>query len=134
MSLTRRVFLKLSAAATAALALFPRAALAAKKKMAVPLAKVEKLKAVDGWAVLQIKDKKVLFIRESETKVNAVSAECTHQKCQVAYNPATKRIECACHGSKFTPAGQVLNGPATVSLPNYNAALDGERIIIEMEE
>lgn len=49
----------------------------------------------------------------------AYSAVCTHQQCEVAYQPESSQLACPCHGSIFDPAdgGQVLNGPAEQPLP-----------------
>ncbi len=49
----------------------------------------------------------------------AYSAVCTHQQCEVSYQPESSELACPCHGSIFDPAsgGQVLNGPAEQPLP-----------------
>ena len=49
----------------------------------------------------------------------AMSLRCTHQECLVAYGGPGAPLECPCHGSLFSPAGAVLQGPATAPLPWY---------------
>ncbi|GAB4289850.1 MAG: hypothetical protein Kow0090_02750 [Myxococcota bacterium] len=131
---TRRGFIKKAFAAVLASVLLPRMLYAKAKKVAFSISKAENLKEVGATSVLEIKGEKILFIRVSETEVKGLSSNCTHQKCDLKYNKQSQKIECQCHGSKFDTDGKVLNGPAEKDLRNYSARLDGERIILEIEE
>ncbi|MFF5445535.1 FAD-dependent oxidoreductase [Streptomyces sp. NPDC012888] len=55
--------------------------------------------------------------RDDAGELHSVSARCTHMGCLVAYDDAEQVWECPCHGSRFTPDGTVLHGPATGPLP-----------------
>ena len=62
--------------------------------------------------ILKVGGKKVAAYRDDSGALHCVSAICTHMKCDVAFNPAERTWDCPCHGSRFTPDGDVLNGPA----------------------
>lgn len=55
------------------------------------------------------------FVDESG-ELHLMSARCPHQGCVVAWNPSNKSFDCPCHGSRFGPLGEVVDGPATKPL------------------
>jgi Rieske Fe-S protein len=71
----------------------------------------------------------VLF--RTKTGVFAYSAICTHQGCTVAYNVATKRLKCPCHGAEFDPLknGTPLGGLAQTPLAKIKVAVSGSWIV-----
>lgn len=72
----------------------------------------------------------IIIIRTSDTQYVALSKICTHQGCTVMYNASSNEIPCPCHGSLYSISGNVLKGPATKSLKQYNTKLDGTTLII----
>jgi len=50
-------------------------------------------------------------------ELSVMSARCTHMGCTVAWNPGERTFDCPCHGSRFSPKGEVVNGPAARPLP-----------------
>ena len=67
--------------------------------------------------VLEIKRKKPqAFYRDINGKVHKFSAVCTHLGCTVKWNDLEKSFDCPCHGSRFSYAGRVINGPANDTL------------------
>jgi glycine/D-amino acid oxidase-like deaminating enzyme/nitrite reductase/ring-hydroxylating ferredoxin subunit len=55
---------------------------------------------------------KIAVYKSENGKVSECSAICTHLQCVVHWNPAEKSWDCPCHGSRFSPEGKVLMGPA----------------------
>ena len=55
---------------------------------------------------------RVAVYRDEQGVVHERSAACTHLKCIVDWNSLEKSWDCPCHGSRFDPYGNVLNGPA----------------------
>jgi len=62
-------------------------------------------------------DHKVAVYRGDDGKLTTLSATCTHLGCTVRWNPAEGSWDCPCHGSRFAPTGEVVNGPADKPLP-----------------
>ena len=52
----------------------------------------------------------------------AVSAVCTHLGGIVRWNAAERTWDCPLHGSRFTPDGRVIDGPAVDDLPAVSPA------------
>jgi len=65
----------------------------------------------DG-AVVRTGGRQCAVHRDENGSLHAVSARCTHLGCIVAFNRAEQAWECPCHGSRFAPDGQILQGPA----------------------
>ncbi|MEX0983426.1 MAG: universal stress protein, partial [Actinomycetota bacterium] len=54
---------------------------------------------------------------DAKGALHVSSARCTHMGCTVAWNPGESTFDCPCHGSRFSPMGEVVNGPASRPLP-----------------
>jgi glycine/D-amino acid oxidase-like deaminating enzyme/nitrite reductase/ring-hydroxylating ferredoxin subunit len=59
---------------------------------------------------------KIAVYRDAEGELHQCSATCPHMGCVVHWNPVERTWDCPCHGSRFTPQGEVINGPATRNL------------------
>lgn len=77
---------------------------------------LEALKPGEG-KVVHLEGRQVAACRTAEGELHAVSAVCTHLGCTVHWNGAEGSWDCPCHGSRFGPAGDVLNGPTMQALP-----------------
>jgi glycine/D-amino acid oxidase-like deaminating enzyme len=62
-----------------------------------------------------------LFVNAFETATNLLTftkKRCPHMGCALKWNPHEHTWDCACHGSRFTEDGAVINNPATDDLVN----------------
>jgi glycine/D-amino acid oxidase-like deaminating enzyme/nitrite reductase/ring-hydroxylating ferredoxin subunit len=62
--------------------------------------------------LLDIDGERVAAYRSEDGEVTMRSPVCTHMGCVVAWNAAERTWDCPCHGSRFSPKGEVLAGPA----------------------
>ena len=62
----------------------------------------------------------------------ALSSICTHNGCGVSYDHSAGNLPCPCHGSVFSTAGSVLEGPADAPLKSYSVREEGDVLIIEL--
>ena len=63
---------------------------------------------------------KAAVYRDEKGNLHERSAVCTHLGCIVQWNPAESTWDCPCHGSRFNPHGQPINGPANSELGKLN--------------
>jgi glycine/D-amino acid oxidase-like deaminating enzyme/nitrite reductase/ring-hydroxylating ferredoxin subunit len=71
----------------------------------------------DGGAIMRRGLEKVAVYRDAEGALHERSAVCTHLGCIVHWNASEKTWDCPCHGSRYSPHGEVINGPANKPLP-----------------
>ena len=76
---------------------------------------VENVPRGEGRVVV-IDGQRTAVHRKDDGTVIKVSAVCTHMGCIVRWNNAERTWDCPCHGSRFTPEGLVLGGPAEAPL------------------
>jgi cytochrome b6-f complex iron-sulfur subunit len=84
--------------------------------------------------VENVSSKKVLVFRDSADpqKVIAINPTCPHAGCAVAWQKQEGLLVCPCHDSKFTPDGQVKQGPADEPLPTYTAKIETDTILVKV--
>ena len=62
--------------------------------------------------IVEINGERLAAWRSEAGVVTLLSPVCTHMGCLVAWNAAEVTWDCPCHGSRFTPTGKVVAGPA----------------------
>lgn len=56
--------------------------------------------------------------KDENGKLYIVDTTCTHLGCECEWNHAEKTWDCPCHGSRYSYAGDVIEGPALRALKN----------------
>jgi nitrite reductase/ring-hydroxylating ferredoxin subunit len=72
---------------------------------------VEEIKPGMG-AVIRRGSSKFAVSRDDKGSLRVRSSVCSHLGCTVSWNSTEHTWDCPCHGSRFTPDGKLLNGPA----------------------
>lgn len=81
------------------------------------------LKPKEG-KIIEFDGEKLGAYRDETDELHFVEVECTHLGCIVKWNNDEKSWDCPCHGSRFNPKGEVLNGPANAPLRHYSQHKD----------
>jgi Rieske Fe-S protein len=74
----------------------------------------------------------LFVLRASETEVTALSAICTHLRCVLSFDAATGTILCPCHAGSFDRGGNVLSGPPSRALKQYQAEVRADEIVVHI--
>ena len=75
----------------------------------------------------------VIVIRNPETeKLVALKSLCTHQGCSVKWDREKQNLACPCHGSAFDVEGEVVAGPATRPLSNYEVKEENNLVLVKV--
>jgi glycine/D-amino acid oxidase-like deaminating enzyme/nitrite reductase/ring-hydroxylating ferredoxin subunit len=74
-------------------------------------ASVDSVARGDG-KVMKLNGQRVAVHRRDDGSLVKVGAVCTHMGCVVRWNTAERTWDCPCHGSRFSPEGEVVGGPA----------------------
>lgn len=72
-----------------------------------------------------------IYVVHAEEGFIAMSAVCTHLGCMTRYDQANKRLVCPCHGSVFSTAGVVSDGPAPKPLGRMHIELKDGQLIVD---
>ena len=64
-----------------------------------------------------------LIVEKTGENIKIYSSTCTHLGCKINQEKNNKFI-CPCHGSQFSLNGEVIKGPATKNLTQFNYSKD----------
>lgn len=66
--------------------------------------------------IIAAEGRKYAVYRAEDGHLHSFSPVCPHMGCDVAWNEAERTWDCPCHGSRFEPTGDLVNGPAVTPL------------------
>jgi cytochrome b6-f complex iron-sulfur subunit len=85
----------------------------------------------NGFAFVQYSGGSLLAAHGSGSVYYAMTTICPHAGCIInQYDSGSKEFVCPCHGSTFSAAGAMTNGPASSSLRQYLTSVNGNQLII----
>lgn len=79
--------------------------------VSIPVGSLDDVKSGEG-AILRIDGHAVAVYKDEAGHTSLFKAHCTHLGCPLEYNAAERSFDCACHGSRFSETGDVIEGPA----------------------
>lgn len=95
-------------------------------RLAVPAAR---LASTGGLLVEDPRSELPIYLRRgADGAYTAVSTRCGHRGCQV--DPTAEKMVCPCHGSEYTFAGEILQGPTERPLVRYEVTADADTVYI----
>jgi len=81
-----------------------------------------------GW--LLILAAQTLAVNIDGAQIRAFTSICPHASCDRNWNYVSQQFVCTCHGSRFSNAGRLLQGPATRDLTEFAVVRDGNTVTI----
>lgn len=81
----------------------------------------------------EIVDRRTIYIvRSSDGSIHALDSTCTHLGCRTRFNPASKRIECPCHGGVYDADGNVVSGPPPSPLQRLPVRIENDEVLVQV--
>jgi cytochrome b6-f complex iron-sulfur subunit len=79
---------------------------------------------------VELNGRPVEVVRAASGAVTARSLLCTHQGCEVVWEPAESAYVCPCHAGRFDPDGRVAAGPPTSPLGTLDVRVRGTDAVV----
>ena len=83
---------------------------------------LEDMNSAGGWRL--ITSASVLAVNVDGNTIRAFTSVCTHAQCDTNWDFRDEEFICGCHLSKFNTNGEVIKGPATADLKEFDVTLD----------
>ncbi|WP_017605216.1 non-heme iron oxygenase ferredoxin subunit [Nocardiopsis alkaliphila] len=90
----------------------------------------------DGVLGIETDDETPIALVRTEGEVYALRDECSHAEVRLSEGEVEDgTIECWLHGSCFDlKSGSPLNPPATKPVPTYDVKIDGDDVLVSLDE
>lgn len=79
-----------------------------------------------------------VYVRTAQTYLTRIDDEivalwqrCPHLGCRVAWCETSGEFECACHGSRFSRAGDVRSGPSPRGMDRFAVTTTGDLVEVD---
>lgn len=89
------------------------------------------LATVGGAAMVRASSGAFLVARTGQESFTALTTICTHETCTITGFDNTNFV-CPCHGSRFSTAGRVVNGPANAPLRSFATSFSNNVLTISL--
>ena len=77
---------------------------------------------------------KPVFVVHLENGYKVFSGVCTHLGCIVRWEEQKSRFFCPCHAGFFSKSGEVIGGPPSKPLDEYEVMIENNLIFIKIED
>lgn len=74
-------------------------------------------------------DRSVAVFRD-DSNIYVFDDMCPHMRCALKWDPEGPGWGCPCHGSLFSPTGDVVRGPAKKSMIRYDFSIKDGMIVV----
>lgn len=93
----------------------------------IDLTKVSNLNNAGGWILITAAR---MLVVNTGGEFSSLTSVCTHSNCDRNWALNNDQFVCSCHGSRFTTAGAVVQGPATRPLASFSNSRSGDTLTI----
>lgn len=94
------------------------------------------LKDVGGYVFVEVTEinSKIIVNRTADDKATSYLLKCTHQGGPLTKPDSSGIMVCDWHAAEFNTAGEVKKGPAMDNLREYKARIEGDKIIVNLDD
>jgi Rieske Fe-S protein len=97
-----------------------------------PLLTPLSLQQVDGWR--EVDSAQTVYVtKDSQGKLQVLSAICPHMGCTVAWDKSHDEFVCPCHGGRFAPDGKYVFGPPPRGLDPLPHKVEDGKLMVQFE-